>query len=322
MARAACIIDRFMHKIGLHRKSFITMLIGFGCSVPAIMSTRILENKRDRLTTIMIIPLMSCGARMTIYSLFIPAFFAEKWRAPVLSILYVSGIAIAGILAKILRIWVFKGERGGLVMELPPYRMATINGLLIHMWLRAWQYLRKVGTVILAMSVILWAMTASPKLPKETLAQYSSPAEKRSAELQYSVIGRIGHAIEPAIRPIGFDWRIGTALVSALPAKEMFVAQMGILFAVDDNPASDTHEKNNGVLQSALQKAYTPLRAFCIMIFCLLAAPCLATTAVTKKETESWFWALVQFFGLTAVGYIVTFCIYQTGSLILRLIYT
>jgi ferrous iron transport protein B len=315
-------MDRFMHKIGLHGKSFIPMLIGFGCSVPAIMSTRILENKRDRLTTIMIIPLMSCGARMTIYSLFIPAFFPEKWRAPVLWILYVAGIGVAAILAKILRLWVFKGESVGLVMELPPYRMPTLNGLVIHMWLRAWQYLRKVGTVILAMSVVLWAMTTYPKLPNETLAKYSSAAERQSSALQYSMIGRIGHAIEPVIRPIGFDWRIGTAIVSALPAKEMFVAQMGILFAVDDNQAAGKTKGSSGVLQAALQKAYTPLTAFCIMIFCLLAAPCLATTAVTKKETESWFWAIVQFFGLTAVGYIVTFFIYQTGSLILRIVQT
>jgi ferrous iron transport protein B len=317
MARAAFIMDRFMHKIGLHGKSFIPMLIGFGCSVPAIMSARILDNKRDRMTTIMIIPLMSCGARIAIYSLFIPAFFLPKWQAPVLWIIYVTGIVVAGLLAKFLRFSVFKGESAGLVMELPPYRMPTFKGLLLHMWHNGWQYLKKAGTVILAMSIVLWAMTTYPKLPEEKLAQYDTPAQKQSASLQHSLIGRIGHAMEPAIRPLGFDWRIGTALVSAVPAKEMFVAQMGILFAVDEETSADAPAHENQALREKLRKAYSPLTAFCVMIFCLLATPCFATVAVTLKETNSWLWAAVQFFGLTAVGYVITLIIFQIGSLIM-----
>ncbi|MFA5865381.1 MAG: ferrous iron transport protein B [Phycisphaerae bacterium] len=312
MARAAFIMDRFMHRIGLHGKSFIPMLIGFGCSVPAIMGTRILDNKRDRLTTIMIIPLMSCGARLTIYSLFIPAFFAREWQGPVLWLVYVIGIVLAAVLAKVLRVFVLRGESVGLVMELPPYRMPMAQGLLIHTWQRGWMYVRKAGTVILAFSIILWALASFPKPPKNELAGITDPVMKKSAELRYSLVGRIGRGLEPAIKPLGFDWRIGTALVGAIPAKEIFVAQMGIIFSVDD---STGHQ--NPALSQKLQKNYTPLTAFCVMVFCLISAPCLATIAVTRKETGSWSWALAQFFGLTGLGYMITLIIYQTGTLIM-----
>ncbi len=312
MARAAFIMDRFMHKIGLHGKSFIPMLIGFGCSVPAIMATRILENKRDRFTTIMIIPLMSCGARLTIYTLFIPAFFPKEWQAPVLWIIYVTGILFAVILAKLLRVFVFKGESIGLVMELPPYRMPTFKGLLIHMWQRSWMYLKKAGTIILAISVILWALTSYPKLSASQSQRYTDAGAKRSAELRYSIAGRIGSSLSTVLSPLGFDWRASTAVVGALAAKEVFVAQMGILFSMDKQKG-----QGNEALQAKLRRAYTPLQAFCIMLFCLLSAPCIATLAVTKSETGSWLFALGQFFGLTLLAYIVTLIVYQTGSLLL-----
>ncbi len=324
MARAAFVMDRFMHKIGLHGKSFIPMLIGFGCSVPAIMATRILENKRDRYTTIMIIPLMSCGARLTIYALFIPAFFAKEWQAPILWIIYVTGIVFAVIIAKLLRIFVFKGESVGLVMELPPYRMPTFQGLLIHMWQRSWLYLKKAGTVILAISIILWALTSYPELPQEQSSKYIDAGQKHAAELQYSIAGRVGSSLSSILSPLGFDWRASTAVIGALAAKEVFVAQMGILFAMDTQAEGGQNEqqaligeKNNQALQERLKRAYTPLQAFCIMLFCLLSAPCIATLAVTKSETGSWLFALVQFFGLTLLAYIVTFIVYQTGSLLL-----
>ncbi len=312
MARAAFIMDRFMHRIGLHGKSFIPMLIGFGCSVPAIMGTRILENRRDRITTIMIIPLMSCGARLTIYSLFIPAFFARQWQAPVLWLVYVIGIALAAVLAKVLRVFVLHGESEGLVMELPPYRMPTVKGLFFHMWHRGWMYLRKAGTVILVFSVILWALTSYPKPSKDFLVKATDPGQRRAMELEFSAIGRIGKTIEPAIRPLGFDWRIGTAIIGAIPAKEIFVAQMGILFSVDE-----TAGNANQVLTQKLREHYTPLTAFCAMIFCLVSTPCLTTIAVTRKETGSWLWALIQFFGLTGLGYLLAMIIFQVGIRIL-----
>jgi ferrous iron transport protein B len=309
MARAAFVMDRIMHKIGLHGKSFIPMLIGFGCSVPAIMGTRILENRRSRLTTIMIIPLMSCGARLTIYSLLIPAFFSERWRGPVLWIVYIIGILLGIICAKLLRLTVLRGETTPFVMELPPYRMPTGKAVLIHTWHRGWMYLRKAGTIILAASVILWALANFPKPSPETLTGLG-PEQARQKSLEYSVVGRLGQTIEPAIRPLGFDWRIGTALIGALPAKELIVSQMGIVYAVADA------DENTPSLSKRLRADYTPLTGFCVMLFCLISAPCVATIAMTRQETRSWRWALFQFTGLTVLAYVVTLAVYQVSHVI------
>lgn len=308
MARAAFVMDRIMHKIGLHGKNFIPMLIGFGCSVPAIMGTRILENRRNRLTTIMVIPLMSCGARLTIYALIIPAFFAEKWRGPMLWLIYLIGIVLAVICIKVLRLTFFKGETMPFVMELPPYRMPTLKSVCIHMWQRGWMYLRKAGTVILAISIILWAAMSYPKPSERSLAGLNHEQAQRK-KLEHSLIGRIGWAIEPVIKPLGFDWKIGTALIGATVAKEVFVSQLGIVYAVG------SEGKSSESLREKLQANYTPLTGFCIMLFCLIYAPCAATVAITRQETNSWWWALFQFFGLTALAYIVTFIVYQTSSL-------
>ncbi|HUT29021.1 MAG TPA: ferrous iron transport protein B [Sedimentisphaerales bacterium] len=309
MGRAAFVMDHVMHKIGLHGKSFIPMLIGFGCSVPAIMATRILENRRNRLTTIMVIPLMSCGARLTIYALIIPAFFAENWRGPMLWLIYLIGIVLAVIAAKLLRVTLFKGETIPFVMELPPYRMPTLKAVAIHMWQRAWMYLRKAGTIILAISIILWALMSYPKLPEQSLRDLTAD-QQHKAGLEYSVVGRIGRAIEPALKPLGFDWKIGTALIGATAAKEVFVSQLAIVYAVgSDDEGSQT-------LRQKLQADYTPLTGFCIMLFCLIYAPCVATLAMTRQETGSWLWAAFQFFALTALAYTLTLIVHQLGTLI------
>ena len=309
MARAAFVMDRVMHKIGLHGKSFIPMLIGFGCSVPAIMATRILENRRNRITTIMVIPLMSCGARLTIYALIIPAFFAVQWRGPMLWLIYLTGIILAIICAKVLRVTVFKGETTPFVMELPPYRMPTAKALWIHTWQRGWMYLKKAGTVILAISIILWVAMTFPKPSAQAVASLSGE-QAQQAKLSYSVAGRIGHAMEPVIRPLGFDWKIGTALVGSLAAKEVFVSQLAIVYAVGGA------DENSQTLREKLQARYSPLTGFCIMLFCLISAPCVATIAMTKQETNSWKWALFQFAGLTVLAYLATFVVYQIGSLV------
>ena len=308
MGRAAFIMDRIMHKIGLHGKSFIPMLIGFGCSVPAIMGTRILENRRNRFTTIMIIPLMSCGARLTIYALIIPAFFPEKWRGPVLWLIYLTGIIVAIICAKVLRVTVFKGETMPFVMELPPYRMPTLKSVCIHMWQRGWMYLKKAGTIILAISIILWVAMSYPKPAPQSLAGLGAD-DVQQAKLRYSVVGRIGQAIEPVLKPLGFDWKIGTALIGATAAKEVFVSQLGIVYAVGGAEAGAQ------TLREKLQANYTPLTGFCIMLFCLISMPCVATVVMTRRETNSWGWALFQFAGLTALAYAATFVVYQVGSL-------
>ena len=310
MARAAFVMDHVMHKIGLHGKSFIPMLIGFGCSIPAIMATRILENRRNRFTTIMIIPLMSCGARLTIYALLIPAFFAEKWRGPVLWLIYLAGIVLAIICAKILRCTVLKGETIPFVMELPPYRIPTFKAILIHTWQRGWMYLKKAGTVILAISILLWVAMSFPKPSEEALSGISAERVAQ-VQLEHSVIGRIGNVLAPVIKPLGFDWKVGTALIGAVAAKEVFVSQLGIVYSVGEA------EESSQSLREKLQANYTPLVGFCIMLFCLISAPCVATIAMTKKETNSWRWALFQYVSLTVLAYVITLIVYQVGSFII-----
>ena len=308
MARAAFIMDRIMHRIGLHGKSFIPMLIGFGCSMPAIMGARILENRRNRFATIMVIPLMSCGAKLTIYALIIPAFFQEEWRGPVLWLIYLIGIVLAIICVKVLRLTVLKGETIPFVMELPPYRMPTLKSVCIHMWQRGWMYLKKAGTIILAISIILWAAMSWPKPSQESLAGLDSEQAKQK-QLAYSVVGRLGRTIEPALTPLGFDWKIGTALIGATAAKEVFVSQLSIVYAVG------SADESSQTLRQKLRANYSPLTAFCIMLFCLISTPCVATIVMTKKETNSWRWAIFQFFGLTALAYAITLMAYQVGSL-------
>ncbi|MDR0993087.1 MAG: ferrous iron transport protein B, partial [Verrucomicrobiota bacterium] len=322
MARVAFLMDRIMHKMGLHGKSFIPMLIGLGCTVPAILATRTLENKRDRFATILVTPFVSCGARLTIYALLIPAFFAPRWRGWVLWGIYMTGIVAAVLLARLLRSTLFRGETTPFVMELPPYRLPTWRSVWVHMWERSWMYLQKAGTIILAISIVLWALGSFPKRTEYTrdyaaaVEQAATPeaaeqleAEKRAEALEYTAMGRIGRVLEPVIRPLGFDWRVGTALVGAFAAKEVFVAQMGIVFSLGD--ANEESEN----LRSALRTAYTPLQGLAMMLFCLLSAPCLATIAVTKRETNSWGWALTMLIGMSLIAWAVTFAVYQTGLL-------
>jgi ferrous iron transport protein B len=306
MARTAFIMDNLMHRIGLHGKSFIPLLTGFGCTVPAIMATRTLESRRDRLTTMFILPLISCGARLPIYALIIPAFFPQPWRAPILWSIYISGILLAILLAKILRKSLLKGDSVPFVMELPPYRMPTLKGLFLHTWEKAWLYIKKAGTVILGISIILWVLTTYPKItPDPSL----SPAEQRAVQLSSTTAGQIGKAMEPAIKPLGFDWKIGTAMIGAFAAKEVFVAQLGIVYSVGEA------DENSRPLREKLANTYSPLVGICIMVFMLIATPCVATIAATHRESGSWRWALFQLGGLTALAYVITLIIYQVGSL-------
>jgi len=328
MARAAFVMDRFMSKVGLHGKSFIPLLIGFGCTVPAIMATRTLETRRDRLITMMVLPLISCGARLPIYALMIPAFFPARWHGPVLWIIYVTGILLALLGARLLRATIFRGETTPFLMELPPYRLPTGHSLLVQMWTRAWLYMQKAGTVILGAAIILWFLTFYPKPPADyvppagfdqaitaedqqmTYARITDPGARQAAELSYSIAGRAGRLLEPLLKPLGFDWRIGTALIGAVAAKEVFVAQMGIVFAVSEA------DENSEDLRSRLRRRYSPLVGFCIMLFTLISTPCVATFAITRQEAGSVWWAIAQSWGLTGLAWIVTFTVYHVGSLL------
>ena len=309
MARGAFIMDRLMHRMGLHGKSFIPLLVGFGCSVPAILSTRILESRRDRLTTMLVVPLMSCGGRLPIYALMIPAFFPPSLQGPVLWLIYLVGILLAVGLARLLRSTLLRGESHPFVMELPPYRLPPLALVLAHTWERARSYLMKAATAILGFSVILWALTTYPRLadPVPGLTH----EETHAAALEHSAAGRIGHVIEPVLKPIGFDWKIGTALIGALAMKEVFVAQMGIVYSVGDS--SDNAPE---ALRHQLRDHYRPLTGLCIMLFCLISSPCVATVACVARESGSWKWALLQVVGLTTIAWLFTFVVYQTGSLL------
>jgi ferrous iron transport protein B len=329
MARAAFVMDGFMHKFGLHGKSFIPMLLGFGCTVPAVMATRTIESERDRLTTILILPLMSCGARLPIYSLLIPIFFPLHLQAITMWIIYIIGAALALALAALLKATIFKGEEEVFVMELPPYRMPTLKSLAIHMGERTMIYLHKAGTFILAASIILFFLNTFPQKPQldqdyDALIQAvesrsdTSPEEiklakdellsQRQAEvLNYSLAGRIGRKLAVPMRYAGFDWKASSALMGAFAAKELFVSQLAILHSVGQD------EDAAQALRQKLRENYNSLQAFCLMLFCLISIPCVGTVAVVYKETRSWKITIGQLAGLTALAYVITSIVYQVG---------
>jgi ferrous iron transport protein B len=328
MSRAAFVMDGIMRKFGLQGRSFVPLVLGFGCTVPAIMATRTIESHRDRAVTIMVLPLMSCGARLPIYALIIPAFFAAKYQATVMWIVYLIGIVFALGAARIMKNTLFKGEGEVYLMELPPYRLPTVKSLMLHMWDRGKMYLHKAGTIILFTSVILFVCNTFPV--KKVFSQdydariaqiqnsnqdsqiikekVSALENARQAELmEYTISGRVGRTLEPLFRPIGFDWKITTACIGALAAKEIFVSQLGILYAEGET------DEESVPLRRHLIRNYTPLQGFCIMLFCLLSIPCLATLAITRRELNSWKMTICEGVGLFCLAYVTTFIVYQAG---------
>ncbi len=329
MSRASFVMDGVMRKFGLQGRSFVPLVLGFGCTVPAVMATRTIESERDRTVTIMVLPLMSCGARLPIYALLIPAFFPEKYQAFTMWIVYIIGIVIALIAARIMKSTLFKGEGEVYLMELPPYRMPTVKSMMLHMWDRSKMYLQKAGTIILATSIILYICNTYPEKTEFSqnydaqieAAQKAGAAEddetvvalenaKQNETLEYTISGRAGKFLEPVFAPMGFDWKISTATIGALAAKEVFVAQMGILYS-----EGEADEESEG-LRATLSKQYTPLQAFCMMLFALLSIPCLATLAIIKRELNSWKMAVMEGAGLFVLAWVITTIVYQVGSLL------
>ena len=335
MARAAFVMDGIMRKFGLQGRSFVPLVLGFGCNVPAIMATRCIESERDRITTIMVLPLMSCGARLPIYALIIPAFFAAKYQAAMMWLIYVIGVVVALFAAKLMRKTLFKGDGEVYLMELPPYRLPTFRSLMLHMWDRGKMYLHKAGTIILATSIILFIANTYPEktefskdydalveqvqkdgkaknLSEEKIEESVAELEnEKSAEaLEYTTSGRIGKFLEPVFKPIGFDWKLTTASIGALAAKEVFVSQLGILYA--EGEADEESE----TLREKLAKNYTPLQGFCMMLFSLMSIPCLATLAVLKREVNSWKLTIAEAIGLFVLAYVATFLVYQIGMML------
>lgn len=298
MARAAFIMDKIMHKMGLHGKSFIPLIMGFGCNVPAIMASRIIESRKSRLVTILINPLISCSARLPIYLVMIGAFFPSKASLVLLSI-YVTGILLAVLMARIFSRFIVRGDDAPFVMELPPYRMPTAKSVLRHTWEKGAQYLKKMGGIIMIASVIIWFLGYYPNHDA-----YSTTAEQQ----ENSYIGQIGKAIEPVIEPLGFDWKMGIGILSGIGAKELVVSTLGVLYTNDDDIES---------VDLADRIPITPLVAYGYMLFVLIYFPCIATVAAIKNESSSWKWAAFTICYTTLLAWIVAFLVHQVGGIFL-----
>ena len=282
MARAAFIMDKLMHKMGLHGKSFIPLVMGFGCNVPAVMATRTIESRRSRLITMMILPLMSCSARLPIYIMIIGTFFAVEYQSWIMISLYAIGILLSVVVSKVFSSFIIKGDDTPFVMELPPYRFPTLKAVVRHTWEKGKEYLKKMGGIILVASILVWAM-----------GYFSFMGVAESMET--SIIGRMGQAVAPVFAPQGFNWQLDVSLITGVGAKEIVASSIGVL----------------GGLESL-----TPLQAYCYLLFVLIYFPCIATVVAIKNETGSWRWACVSAVYTTCLAWVVSAVVYQIGSLL------
>jgi ferrous iron transport protein B len=331
MSRAAFLTDRFLHAFGLHGQSFFPLMLGFGCSVPAIMAARTLKSPHDRIVTTLAVPFMSCGAKLPVYVLLAAAFFPRNPTGPVMGI-YAIGITLALLSSLLLRKTVLRGEPTPFVMELPPYRVPTLHGVLWHVWEKTRQYVKKAGTVILAASVLIWVVTTLPRPPQDPAAREAETAAFRATHagaaegevtahigtfeaqrrLSYSIAGRLGHFIEPAVRPLGFDWKIGVSAITGFAAKEVVVSTLGILYRVGTKEG----EKSQG-LRAALRAdpTFSPLLAFVFMLFILIIPPCFAALATLRAELGlRWMGFAVVY--LLALGWGIAFAVRSIGVLL------
>lgn len=306
MARAAFIMDKVMHKMGLHGKSFIPLIMGFGCNVPAVMATRTIESRRSRLITILVLPLMSCSARLPIYIMIIGTFFAVKYQSLVMISLYVAGIILAVIMSRIFSKWLIKGDDTPFVMELPPYRFPTGKAILRHTWEKGKQYLKKMGGIILVASLIVWALGYFP---------HNENLNNREQKEQ-SYIGLIGKTIEPVFKAQGFNWKLDVSLVAGIGAKEIVASTMGVLYS-NDNEASSDAEKYQILHEKMQADGITPLIAFSYLLFVLIYFPCIATVAAIKSETGSWKWTMFSILYTTLLAWCVSALCYQVGNMLL-----
>ena len=310
MARAAFIMDKLMHKMGLHGKSFIPLIMGFGCNVPAVMATRTIESRRSRLITMLILPLMSCSARFPIYIMIIGTMFAPRLRSTIMLSLYLMGIVLAVVMSRVFSRLLFKEEDTPFVMELPPYRFPTSKAIARHTWEKGKQYLKKMGGIILVASIIVWAMGYFPNRPELTGQE----------QQEQSYIGRIGKAIEPVFRVQGFDWKLDVSLIAGVGAKEIVASTMGVLYADDESVAeaddADAAEKYGVLRQKMEADGITPPIAYAYLLFVLIYFPCIATIAAIKGETGSWRWALFAAAYTTGLAWVVS----ALASLVLRMV--
>jgi ferrous iron transport protein B len=337
LARVAYLMDRIMRSMNLHGRAFVPMLSGFACAVPAILATRTMERRRDRILTMMVVPLMTCSARLPVYTLVIGALIpGSRWVQGLLMV----GMYLFSVVTALIAAWVMsktvkplKAKRLPFVIELPPYRWPRIGGVLRMMWGKSSMFLHEAGTVILACSIALWALLYFPHHAPEGAPDYDALvahaptadakaavlADKQALQLEHSYGGRVGHAIEPAIKPLGFDWKIGVGIVGAFAAREVFVSTLGIVYAVG-NDADQHSEPLRAALRGAKasdgSRSYTPLVGLSLMIFFALACQCMSTLAVVRRETRSLRWPVFLFSYMTVLAWITSFCVYQGGRLL------
>ena len=340
MARAAFIMDKIMHKMGLHGKSFIPLVMGFGCNVPAIMASRTIESRNSRMITMLVNPLMSCSARLPVYVLLAGAFFPKNASFILLS-LYVCGILLAVVMARLFKRFLFKEEDVPFVMELPPYRMPTAKSIMIHMWEKAKQYLHKMGGVILVASIIIWFLGYFPRHSEMGDAFDKQIAEVENAELdskektetiaelerlknmehqKNSYIGTIGQTIQPVLHPLGFDWKMSVSLLTGMAAKEVVVSTLSVLYTGDEEDSQVLSERIKQDLDEEGNPVFTPLIALSLMLFVLIYFPCIATISAIVNESGSWKWGIFVIVYTCILAWIVSFVVYQTGSLFINLI--
>ena len=345
MARAAFLMDKLMSRVGLHGKAFLPLMSSFACAIPGIMATRTIENQRDRFATIMIAPFMSCSARLPVYTLMIAAFFAGQTVLGSISLgavlmlaMYALGIVVALIVAFILKRTALKSPPPPFIMELPPYRMPNIRTVFQNMLTRAWLFVKRAGTVILAISIILWALMYFPRSepvtvePALTQSQAASdpntgrpgdPAVEiplpEGDQLRNSYAGKLGHAIEPVIQPLGFDWKIGVALIASFAAREVLVSTLSIIYNVGKDETEESPTLISAIREAKNDRGetvWTPLTALTLMVFFVLAIQCMSTVAVVRRETNSWPWTLFMVGYMTGIAYFAAFLTYQGGRLL------
>jgi ferrous iron transport protein B len=335
MARAAFLMDRLMRGVGLHGKAFMPLLSSFACAIPGIMATRTIENPKDRLATIMIAPFMSCSARLPVYTLMIGAFFSGNMvfgfistGALLIMAMYLLGIFVAIGVAWVLKRTILKAPTPPLVLEMPPYRVPNLLTILQVMLSRAMLFMKRAGTVILAISIILWALATFPRMEKPNAnssetAQVSSESneevDQHGEQLRQSFAGRAGRFIEPAIKPLGFDWKMGVALISSFAARETLVSTLSIIYNVGDGEESESDSLVGAVREAKRDDgtpAWTPLVALSMMVFFVLAMQCMSTVAIVRRETNSWRWPLFMVAYMTVLAYIASFITYQGGCLL------
>jgi ferrous iron transport protein B len=328
MARVAFLMDRVMRALGLHGRAFVPMLSGFACAVPAILATRTMERRRDRLLTILVIPLMTCSARLPVYTLIIAALFpptlAFGW-VPVQGLLmigmYLFSIAITLIAAGVLGRTVVKGRRVPLILELPPYRLPNARTILRTVWERSFVFLKEAGTVILACTIVLWALLSFPKPDAAALeAPGATAAEHRdqATAIEKSFGGQLGKAIEPALAPLGFDWKIGVGIIGAFAAREVFVSTLGLVYGIGelDDEALPLRERIKRETDALGRPVYTPLTGLSLMVFFAIACQCMSTLAVVRRETKSWRWPAFMLAYMTGTAYLLSLLIYQGGRML------